>query len=257
MLKKQPLILVTNDDGIRAKGLRALIEVACEYGDVIVIAPHEGRSGMSHAITSEQPLRIYEQKKEKGLRELACTGTPVDCVKLALNQVLRKTPDLILSGINHGSNASVSVFYSGTMAAAIEGCINKIPSAGFSLADFDRDADFSGAQKYVRLVVKNLVMNGLPRGVCLNVNVPSIPVGKIKGVKICRQTDGVWKEKFVKRVDPFGRQYYWLTGFFRNFEANAADTDEYALQHAYVSVVPVKIDLTDYSSIQKLKELEK
>ncbi|HDJ33725.1 MAG TPA: 5'/3'-nucleotidase SurE [Bacteroidetes bacterium] len=252
--ERKPLILITNDDGIRAKGLKALAKVAREFGRVVVMAPQESRSGMSHAITSEHPLRVYEQKSEPGYREYACTGTPVDCVKLALNRLLEEKPDLVLSGVNHGSNDSISVFYSGTMAAAIEGCINKIPSVGFSLLDYDQDADFTVAEKYVRILIDRVLKNGLPAGICLNVNIPALPEDSVKGVKICRQTDGIWQEEFVRRTDPFERDYYWLTGFFRNFESEAEDTDEWALQHGYVSVVPIKTDLTDYDLINTLKQ---
>lgn len=247
-----PLLLLTNDDGYLSAGLSAMIKAAREFGDVVVIAPEESQSGKSHAITVEKPLRVRKRKDEKGLLFYSCDGTPVDCIKLALSQILQRSPDLVLSGINHGSNASVSVFYSGTMAAAIEACINKIPAAGFSLNSYSEDADFTDALPYIRMVIRNMLEKGLEQGVCLNVNIPALPAGDIRGVKVCRQTDGLWKEEFIRRTDPSGRDYFWLTGFFKNFEAGAEDTDEWALQNQYVSIVPVKIDLTGYDHMETI-----
>ena len=253
-MKKEKLILVTNDDGIEAKGLKFLIETVRELGKVVVVAPEESQSGMSHAITMKYPLRVRTVKKEKGLEIYGCSGTPVDCVKLALHQLLERKPDMLVSGINHGSNASVSVVYSGTMAAAIEGGINKVPSIGFSLLDYSADADFETAGIYVRRIMEKVFMNGIEKGICLNVNIPVGKEDELKGIKICRQTDGYWQEEFDKRIDPYKREYYWLTGYFNNFEPLADDTDEWALQNKFVSVVPIQIDFTSYSRMEELKK---
>ncbi|MDY0254889.1 MAG: 5'/3'-nucleotidase SurE [Tenuifilaceae bacterium] len=251
---REPLILISNDDGYRAKGLEALIQMAKPLGRVVVVAPSEGRSGMSHAITIKDPLRIRRQKRTDDVELYSVNGTPVDCIKLAMSQVLKTTPDIILSGINHGSNSSVSVFYSGTMGAAIEGCLYGIPSIGFSLLDFMPDADFTGAVEYGRPIIESVLANGLKRGVCLNVNFPAIPADELKGVRVCRQNMGTWREEFEKRTDPRGIDYYWLTGYFHNEEPEATDTDEYALANGYVSVVPIRADLTDMAEVETLSK---
>ncbi len=251
---REPLILISNDDGYRAKGLEALIQMAKPLGRVVVVAPSEGRSGMSHAITIKDPLRIRRQKRTDDVELYSVNGTPVDCIKLAMSQVLKTTPDIILSGINHGSNSSVSVFYSGTMGAAIEGCLYGIPSIGFSLLDFMPDADFTGAVEYGRPIIESVLANGLKRGVCLNVNFPAIPADELKGVRVCRQNMGTWREEFDKRTDPRGIDYYWLTGYFHNEEPEATDTDEYALANGYVSVVPIRADLTDMAEVETLSK---
>ncbi len=252
MEKERPLILVTNDDGFFAGGLKALVEVAKEFGDVVVVAPEESQSGMSHAITIKHPIRINKKKEENGYRMYSCSGTPVDCVKLAISRLLDRKPDILVSGINHGSNASVSVIYSGTMAAAIEGGVNGIHSIGFSLLDYSSEADFQEARIYVKKILKNVLQNGMPSEICLNVN---IPAGEhIKGIKVCRQTKGFWQEEFDKRTDPFNRDYYWLTGYFNNSEPDAVDTDEWALRNGFVSVVPIRVD---YTCLDYLSELRK
>jgi len=248
------LILITNDDGIEAKGLHELIEVAKPFGQVVVIAPMEGQSGMSHAITVKFPLRIQKLKEEEHLTMYSCSGTPVDGVKLAISRLLPRRPDLILSGINHGSNSSASVMYSGTMGAAIEGCINGIPSIGFSILDFDHDADFSGAIPYVKRIIELSLKNGIPQGTCLNVNIPKAGSQRIQGMKVCRQNKGVWREEFEKRKDPHNQDYYWLTGEFYDLEPESVDTDQWALLNNYVSVVPVHPDLTAYHSLDALKK---
>jgi len=253
-MKREKLILVTNDDGVEAKGLRSLIEVVRKFGKVIVVAPEKSQSGMSHAITMKYPIRIRKVKKEEGLEIYSCSGTPVDCVKLALHQLLGKKPDMLVSGINHGSNASVSIVYSGTMAAAIEGGINKVTSIGFSLLDYSADADFEAAGIYVRRIIEKVFMNGIEEGICLNVNIPVGKGNELKGIKVCRQTEGYWQEEFDKRIDPGKREYYWLTGYFNNSEPLADDTDEWALQNKFVSVVPIQIDFTSYSRIKELKK---
>jgi 5'-nucleotidase len=248
------LILVANDDGVNAKGLMSLIRVASGYGNVVVTAPAEAMSGMSHAITIKTPLRAKKVHTEKGIEIYSCQGTPVDCVKLALNQLLPRKPDLLLAGINHGSNSSSSIVYSGTMAIAMEGCINLIPSAGFSLLDYRPEADFSIASKVAEKVISNMIQRGLPEGVCLNVNIPAVPGSELKGMKVCRQTKGMWKEEFVKRIDPHNGEYFWLTGTYFNQEEDSDDTDEYVLKHGFVSIVPIQVDLTAYRSLPHFKD---
>jgi 5'-nucleotidase len=252
-MKKKPLILVSNDDGFNALGLKALIEVVREFGEIVVVAPEKGESGMSHAISIVTPIRKKTILKEKDLTIYSVSGTPVDCVKLAINQLLDRKPDFLVSGINHGSNASISVIYSGTMGAAIEGCFNGIPSVGFSLLNHDPNADFTAAKVYTRIIFKELLNHGLPQGTCLNVNVPNEPMEKIKGIEVCRMAKGVWKEEYDKRKDPHGRSYYWLTGQFNNYEPNAKDTDEAVLAANKVAVVPVSVDITDYEALKNLK----
>ena len=251
-MKDERLILVSNDDGIDSKGINSLVEVAREFGRVVVAAPSEAMSGMSHAITIKTPLRVRKVYDDGKVTRYSCLGTPVDSVKLAFNSLMGRRPDLVLSGINHGSNSSASVVYSGTMAAAMEGCVNHVPSAGFSLLDYDPDADFSYAQEIARNVIAEIIRNGLDDGVCLNVNIPAKPKEEIRGIKICRQAKGYWKEEFDKRTDPHRGEYYWLTGSFFNVEPDSEDTDEFALNNDYVSIVPIKVDLTDYQSLSKL-----
>jgi 5'-nucleotidase len=251
----KPLILVTNDDGIHAPGLKALTEMARKLGEVVVIAPDEGRSGMSHAITIKYPLRLNQVHKEKGLVMYSCSGQPADCVKLGINQVLDRKPDLLVSGINHGSNSSISVVYSGTMAAAIEGGLHGIPSVGLSISDFSSRPDFSACQHYGMQILENTLQEGLPDGVCLNVNFPKLPREEIRDIKICRQARGLWIEEFDKRVDPHRREYFWLTGYFDNYEPDDQETDEWALKNNYISIVPVRVDFSDISAMEKLKSV--
>jgi len=249
-MSDRPLILITNDDGVLAKGLRELIEVMRLFGEVVVVAPDSHRSGMSNAITVDHPIRVTRTVVEDGFQLYKCTGTPVDCVKLAFNQLLDRTPDFVVSGINHGSNSSISVVYSGTMGGALEGCIHGIPSIGFSLNDYDPEADFSRAKIYVARVFQQVAENGLPPFVCLNVNIPK---GEIKGTKVCRQTSGKWVEEYDKRTDPHKREYYWMSGYFKNFEEDVPDTDINALETGYVSVVPVNADMTCYETFENMK----
>ena len=254
-MNHKPLILVTNDDGIHAKGLGKLIAVAREFGDVIAISSQEPMSGMSHAITIKVPLRAQMVAEEPGFRSYMTNGTPVDGVKLVFNSLTERKPDLLVSGINHGSNSSSSILYSGTMAAAMEGAINHIPSIGFSLLSFDPDADFTAAGRVAGEVISQVLEKGLPDGVCLNVNVPSIPGEEIRGIRMCSQANGYWKEEFEKRSDPNGREYYWLTGFFHNREPDGEGegTDEWALKNSYVSIVPIHTDLTAYGVLREMK----
>jgi 5'-nucleotidase len=253
--ERRPTILVTNDDGINAKGLQSLIEMVRPFGRVVVVAPKEGNSGMSHAITIKYPLRIRKHERADEVEMYSVNGTPVDCVKLAMSQVLKNPPDLIVSGVNHGSNASVSIFYSGTMAAVIEGCLYGIPSVGFSLLDFLPDADFSGVIQHGVQVIEAVLSNKLPKGTCLNVNFPAIKPSEIKGIRVCRQNMGTWREEFEKRTDPRGYEYFWLTGYYHNEEPKATDTDEHALNNGYISVVPISIDLTNHSELFRMNSI--
>ena len=253
-MEKRKLILVSNDDGIDAKGLKNLIDMAIPFGDVFVVAPEKGQSGMSHSISLTTPLRTRFIKRTKELSICAVPGTPVDCVKLAINQLLPRKPDLLLSGINHGSNSAISVIYSGTMGAAIEASLYGIPAIGFSILDHSQDADFSLVSKFGPKIIKKVIEEGLENQVSLNVNFPVIAADKFKGFKICKQTTGVWKEEFEKRTDPYGGDYYWLTGSFFNAEPDNTESDEWALKNNYASIVPIKIDFTEYNSINNLKK---
>jgi len=251
----KPVILVTNDDGITAPGIRNLVEAMKLIGKVIVVAPDSPQSAMGHAITINKPLRLDKVDVFEGVDSWQCSGTPVDCVKLAVNQILHKKPDLCVSGINHGSNSSINVIYSGTMSAAMEGAIEGIPSIGFSLLNYSMEADFSPSKKIIEKVVRNIIKIGLPEGTLLNVNIPNLPISKIKGIRICRQANAKWKEEFDERKDPYGRTYYWLTGKFINFDSED-DTDEWALQHGFVSVVPVQFDFTAHHAIPHLNTVK-
>lgn len=253
-IKKKPVILVTNDDGITAPGIRNLVESMKAFGEVIVVAPDSPQSAMGHAITISKPLRLDRVEVFPGVESWQCSGTPVDCVKLAVNQILHRKPDLLVSGINHGSNSSINVIYSGTMSAAMEGAIEGIPSIGFSLLNYSLQADFKPARKMVERIVRNILDIGLPEGTLLNVNIPNLPVSKIRGIRICRQANAKWKEEFDERKDPYGRTYYWLTGKFVNFDTGD-DTDEWALHNGYVSVVPVQFDFTAHHAIPHLNSV--
>ncbi len=253
-MQMKPLILVTNDDGYTAPGIAALIEAVEGLGEIVVVAPESGASGMSHAVTIKTPLRS-ELVSHNQIPAYKVNGTPVDCIKLAHDQILDRKPDYIVSGINHGSNSSVSVVYSGTMGAAIEGAIHNIPSIGFSLCSHAYDADFSLATKYAREVFQNIIENGLPDHTCLNVNFPNISEAAFKGMKVCRQANGAWKEEFEKRKDPHGGTYYWLTGYFTDNENGCTDTDEWALANNYASIVPIKTDYTHHESLDALKKI--
>lgn len=249
----RPLILVTNDDGIHAPGLRNLISVVKEFGDLLVVAPDKPQSGMGHAITINSTLRINLLSSSAGYTEFSCSGTPVDCVKIAVNKILPRKPDLCVSGINHGANYSINVIYSGTMSAAVEGCIESIPSIGFSLCDHALEADFGPSLNIVRKVTSEVLKNGLPEGVCLNVNIPAVEESLIKGIKICRQAKGTWEEEIDERFDPSGKPYFWLTGKFVNHD-KGHETDVEALEQQYVSVVPVNIDFTAHHTIPFLRK---
>lgn len=251
-MSSRPTILVTNDDGINAPGIRALINVMSELGDVVVVAPDSPQSAMGHAITINNTLYLNKVSAENApITEYSCSGTPVDCVKLAVNEILKKKPDLCVSGVNHGSNSSINVIYSGTMSAAVEAGIEGIPAIGFSLLDYDWNADFDQIKPFIKKIALEVLNKELPLGTILNVNFPKLKTKEIKGIKICRQAKAVWMEKFDKRKTPYGRDYYWLTGEFVN-QDKGEDTDEWALSNGYISIVPVQFDLTAYHAIQQL-----
>ncbi|MGN6617043.1 MAG: 5'/3'-nucleotidase SurE [Ilyomonas sp.] len=250
---EEPIILITNDDGITAPGIKALVEAVKHLGKVVVVAPDKPQSGMGHAITIGQPLRLHSVKIFDEVEAYQCSGTPVDCVKLAVDKVLHRKPDICLSGINHGANHSINVIYSGTMSAALEACIESIPSIGFSLLDPSIEADFTGAKKYATLLVEQLLGKNIDKHLCLNVNIPAVPVELLQGFKVCRQAYAKYEEEFAERKDPAGRNYYWLTGEFVNFD-KGHDTDVWALENNYVSVVPVQFDLTHYVLKEKLEK---
>ena len=251
----RPLILVSNDDGITSQGIFNLITVMKEIGEVIVVAPDSPQSGMGHAITVGETLRLEESKLFEGVTAYECSGTPADCVKMARHFVLKdkRQPDVVVSGINHGSNTSISVLYSGTMSAAIEGAIEGTPAIGFSLADFSHDADFSHTHEYIKKIVVQVLQKGLPKGTALNVNFPPKRNEPLKGIRVCRQANAKWVEDFVERHDPNGRRYFWMTGKFVNFD-KGEDNDEWAIANNYVSVVPCQFDLTAYATIPVLNE---
>ena len=249
----KPLILITNDDGYNAKGLLSLVESVAEIGEVVIVAPDRPQSGMGHAITVNEPIRCYETELFEEIKAYCCTGTPVDCIKMGLYILNNRVPDLILSGINHGSNVSTNVLYSGTMAAAVEGALEGIPSIGFSLTTYSSDANFNASKKIVKAITKQVLDNSLKRGVCLNVNIPDVKFELIKGIKVCRQGRAFWDDTFDKRTDPLGKDYYWLTGSFSSKE-QSSDTDIHYLKENYVTVVPTQFDMTCYDSVEELKK---
>jgi 5'-nucleotidase len=248
----KPVILITNDDGITAPGIRNLVEAVKDLGKVVVVAPDKPQSGMGHAITIGSPLRLHAVSDFGDIEAYQCSGTPVDCVKLAVDKILHRKPDLCLSGINHGANHSINVIYSGTMSAAVEAAIESIPSIGFSLLDYSIEADFSASRKYARLIVEEFLKSKFDKHQVLNVNIPAIPPNLIKGVKICRQAYAKYEEDFIERNDPNGKKYYWLTGEFVNMD-KGKDTDVWALENGYISVVPVQFDMTNYVLKDKLE----
>ena len=248
--KQLPTILITNDDGITAPGIRNLVEAVKDLGNVIVVAPDKAQSGMGHAITIGQPLRMNKVDLFGGIEAWQVSGTPVDCVKLAVDKILHRKPTICLSGINHGANHSINVIYSGTMSAAMEASIESIPSIGFSLMDYSVEADFTASRFYINKIVGSLLKKKVDKHFLLNVNIPKLPLELIKGVKLCKQAYAKYEEDFDERTDPQGRKYYWLTGKFINFD-KSKDTDVWALENNFVSVVPVQFDLTNY----KLKAL--
>lgn len=254
IVNQKPLILVANDDGITSKGIKTLVEVASEIGEVVVVAPDSAQSGMGHAITLDHPLRVYKNPIfGKEIKAYQCSGTPADCVKFGKHFVLKNRKiDLVISGINHGSNSSISVIYSGTMSAAIEAAIEELPAIGFSLADYGPDIDFDHCRPWVSKIIKQVLANGVPKNVALNVNFPKNRGKEIEGIKIARQAMAIYKEEFNERKDPYGRNYYWMDGQLYNPD-NEGNTDEDALRDNFISIVPCKFDLTDYQAIETLK----
>lgn len=250
---QKPLILITNDDGDAAKGIEVLTRLMMQLGDVIVVSPDGQRSGQSNALTVNNPIRYKKIQEQEGLTWYISTGTPTDCVKLALNGIVDRKPDLLVAGVNHGSNAAINVIYSGTMGAVLEGCINGIKSIGFSVLDHSANADFSNMEPYILEIAKKVLEKGLPTGVCLNVN---SPCDNIQGIKITSQCSGKWVKEYENRTDPQGRPYFWLTGHFQNNEPENEETDEWALEKGYVTIVPTKIDLTDYDFMKELQKWE-
>ena len=250
---KKPLILISNDDSIHAGGIKALVEVAKELGEVIVVAPAAPQSAQSHAITISAPLRLKKSDVFEGVEAYTVNGTPVDCIKLANYVVLKdRKPDIVLSGINHGSNASINILYSGTMAAAMEGSLENINSIGFSLLDYSLSANFEPCKPFVKTIIEQVLEHGIEHSSLLNVNIPNLPTDEIKGIRICRQAVGLWKESFVEKEDPFGKPYYWLTGEFL-MEDDGEDSDMHALNEGYISVVPSMHDLTAYKTIEWMR----
>ncbi|MEO8720854.1 MAG: 5'/3'-nucleotidase SurE [Ginsengibacter sp.] len=251
---ERPIILVTNDDGITAPGIHSLVKAVKDLGDVVVVAPDKPQSGMGHAITIGVPLRLDKVKDFfDGAEAWQTNGTPVDCVKLAVDKILHRKPDICLSGINHGANHSINVIYSGTMSAAMEASIESIPSIGFSLLDYSIEADFNAAEFYVHKIVKSLLERKMQKHFLLNINFPAVPLDLMNGIKVCKQAYAKYEEDFDERLDPHGRKYFWLTGEFKNFDTGE-DTDVWALEHNYVSVVPVQFDLTNYKLKQDLEK---
>lgn len=251
MMNNKPLLLLSNDDGVGAKGIQELVRVLRPLADLIVVAPDGPRSGASASITSEIPLRLTLLNSEPGLTVYKCTGTPVDCVKLALHEVVPRCPDMVIGGINHGDNSSVNVHYSGTMGVVIEGCLKQIPSVGFSLCNHAADADFSPVLPYVQRITEAVLEKGLPAGTCLNVNFPDTT--DLKGVRICRQTHGIWRGEYEAHRHPKGGQFYWLTGYYDNLEPEDEATDHWALDHGYVAITPTQIDMTAYRLLDEMK----
>ncbi len=251
MSEDKPLFLITNDDGIYSKGIKSLVEVAKDFGDILVVAPDRPQSGMGHAITVNEPLKIRKSDSFPEYDSYSCSGTPVDCVKLAIYHILKGRPAMVLSGVNHGSNQSINVIYSGTMSAAIEGALEGIPSIGFSLLDHARDADFTTAKQVIRTILEHTTNRRMPHGVCLNVNIPKVTPEELKGIRVCRQGQAHWEDDFDTRKDPHGGEYHWMIGEFKSFD-KGEDTDMWALEHNYVSVVPTQFDLTAHHAIAEL-----
>ncbi|MFT4738902.1 MAG: 5'-nucleotidase [Cyclobacteriaceae bacterium] len=252
MLK--PLILITNDDGITSRGIRKLVDLMSSLGEIIVVAPDSPQSGMGHAITVGDTLRLSKSRIFDGIEAYQCSGTPADCVKLAKHHLLKdRQIDLVVSGINHGSNTAISVLYSGTMSAAIEGAIEGTPAIGFSLCDFSQGADFSHVDEHILKIVNEVLEKKIPKGIALNVNIPPIQNTVIKGIKICRQAAARWEEEFDCRIDPHGREYFWMTGNFINHD-KGEDTDEWAIANNYVSIVPCQFDMTAHFAISRLND---
>ena len=256
MQNDRPFILISNDDGYGAKGIHSLVEMIRDLADILVCAPDGPRSGMSCAFTCTQPLTLTPCSREAGVEVWSCNGTPVDCVKMALAELCPRKPDMVIGGINHGDNASVNTHYSGTMGVTLEGCMKYIPSVAFSLCDHRPDADFAPLTPYVRKLTQHVLANGLPEGVCLNVNFPLSEGGQpYQGVRVCRMAKGTWGNEVTKCHHPRGYDYWWMVGHYQNDEPTADDTDNWALRHGYVAITPTRIDVTAYEAIDQLKSL--
>lgn len=253
---QKPLILVTNDDGITAPGIRNLVEFMNEIGEVIVVAPNSPQSGKGHAITINSTLTFEEINLDGPQKDYSLSGTPVDCVKFALDKILPRRPDLVVSGINHGANSSINVIYSGTMSAAVEAGVEGLQAIGFSLLDFSWEADFTQAKDYIQNIVKKVLEKPMPKGIVLNVNIPKLPKEDIKGIRVCKQANAKWEESFDERINPHGKKYFWLSGYFNNMDSSK-NADETALSEGYISIVPVKFDLTAHEYLAELTEVMK
>jgi len=252
MENKRPLILISNDDGYQAKGINQLVEMVSDLADIVVCAPDSARSGFSCAFSATTPLRLQLEHRQQGVEVWSCNGTPVDCVKMALAEVVPRRPDMVIGGINHGDNGSVNAHYSGTMGVTFEGCMKYIPSVAFSLCDHSDDADFSPLRPYVRTITTRVLAEGLPTGVCLNVNFPL--VAAYKGVRVCRMAKGTWGSEVVKCHHPRGYDYWWMVGCYNNDEPEADDTDNWALTHGYIAITPTQIDVTAYQAMSLIKD---
>ena len=257
---KRPLLLISNDDGYQAKGIRDLVEMVSDFGDIIVCAPDDARSGYSCAFSATTPLRLHQRESREGVEVWSCNGTPVDCVKMALAELCPRRPDMIIGGINHGDNASVNAHYSGTMGVTLEGCMKYISSVAFSLCDFREDANFDPLRPLIREITQRVLQEGLPKGVCLNVNFPKLEESgerneerEYKGVKVCRMSYGSWGSELTKCHHPRGYDYWWMVGHYTNDEPEAEDTDRWALDNGYVAITPTQIDLTAYSAIDLIE----
>ena len=248
---KRPLLLISNDDGYQAKGIRELVEMVSDLGDIIVCAPESARSGFSCAFSAMTPLKLQLREKRKGVEIWSCNGTPVDCVKMALAEIVPRTPNMVIGGINHGDNASVNVHYSGTMGVTLEGCMKYIPSVAYSLCDHRDDANFDPLRPLVRTITMRVLEEGLPMGVCLNVNFPLVP--EYKGVRVCRMAKGTWGQEVVRCAHPRGYDYWWMVGKYTNDEPTATDTDNWALANGYVAITPTQTDVTAYTAIDNIK----
>ena len=242
---KRPLLLISNDDGYQAKGIRELVKMLSDYGDILVCAPDSARSGYACAFSCTTPLTLTLQEKRPGVEVWSCNGTPVDCVKMALAELCPRRPDMVIGGINHGDNGSVNTHYSGTMGVVLEGCMKYIPSVAFSLCDHRDDADFEPLRPLIRQVTERVLRDGLPQGVCLNVNFPLVET--FKGVRVCRMAKGTWGNEVTKCHHPRGYDYWWMVGTYTNDEPESEDTDNWALNHGYVAITPTQIDVTAYS----------
>ena len=252
METKKPLILISNDDGYQAKGINELIRMVRDYGDVLVCAPDGPRSGQACAFSATVPLTLTLKHQESGVQIWACNGSPVDCVKMALAELCPRKPDLVIGGINHGDNASVNTHYSGTMGVTLEGCMKYIPSIAFSICDYRADADFTPLEPYIRKMTQQVLAEGLPQGVCMNVNFPVVTT--YKGVRICRMSRGTWLNEVTRCHHPRGYDYWWMVGQYQNDEPEAEDTDRWALDNGYVAITPTRVDVTAYEAMEELKK---